>query len=525
MMRGISITLLPMLAAAALVIWGGERLARREVTNRTPADRVRLLDFSAALQEELARIDRLYAGHLELLAKRSLFTPASRLSLDIQEIAAIRECHLFEGKEKPVLVQGNMLRRNEKLPEVLMEGGKRPFNPEQAVILPKDLGVKEDGEHSGWVTAPDRIHRIYWERPAPDHLIAMVIDFTELHERMNRHLTEWITVPFSPLHDSGEFVSVIGPDQHDLARSPITSDRGPAALVIPYRTHFGEWQVQAWDKKHVTLTHDAATLSSAIAIAGILVMLGIFLCVQQNRAIRLAEERVSFVNRVSHELGSPLTNILLNLDLATEALHQQPHQTESRLKLVGEEVQRLARLVSNVLTFSRSERKNLDLKPQPCIPDEVIAGMLAQFQPSLDRRKIRVEWQRDAADTAMLDPDALSQIVGNLISNVEKYAAAGGWLGLESSCANGRLKIRVSDHGPGIPPKHRARIFEAFERVKQEVNEGSSGTGLGLSIARELARRMGGDLILIHAENGAVFECELPLTAHLTLVTSDSSAA
>ncbi|MFD0895827.1 HAMP domain-containing histidine kinase [Luteolibacter ambystomatis] len=525
MMRGISITLLPMLAAAALVIWGGGRLARREVIHRTPADRVRLLDFSAALQEELNRIDRLYAGHLENVAARSLVDTPDVLSKRIQEVAAIRQCQIFDGKKQPVQVEGNLLRKNEKLPEVLMEGGKRPFNPEQAVILPKDLGTLENGDRWGWITAPDGIHRIYWQRPLPDHLIAVVIDFTEIQERLNRHLTEWMAVSFSPLRDSGEFVSVTGPDHHDLTGPGKTTERGPAALVIPFRNRLGEWQIQSWDKQHVMLTHDATTVASAIAIAGILIVLGIFLCVQQNRALRLAEERVSFVNRVSHELGSPLTNILLNLDLAADAIHKQPKQAEGRLKLVGEEVQRLARLVSNVLTFSRSERKMLDLKPGPCVPDTVIAGMLAQFQPSLDRRNIRVEWQRGAGDTGTLDPDALAQIVGNLISNVEKYAANGGWLGLDSRIEGDQVKIRVSDHGPGIPVKHRARIFESFERVKQDVNEGSSGTGLGLSIARDLATRMGGDLVLIPSDEGAVFECRLPIAQRFSIVNPTTSAA
>ncbi|BCU78496.1 HAMP domain-containing sensor histidine kinase [Luteolibacter sp. LG18] len=524
-MRGISITLLPMLAAAALVIWGGERLARREVIHRIPADRVRLLDFSAAFQEELNRIDRLYARNLETVAARSFVDSPDALSKRIQEVAAIRQCHVFEDKKTPVQIAGTSLRKDEKLPEVLMEGGKRPFNPEQAVILPKDLGTLENGDRWGWITAPDVIHRIYWQRTQPDHLIAMVIDFTEIHDRLNRHLSEWMKVPFSPLRDSSEFVSVTGPDHHELTGPPNTTDRGPAALVIPYRNRLGEWQIQSWDKQHVVLTHDATTVASAIATAGILAILGIFLCVQQNRALRLSEERVSFVNRVSHELGSPLTNILLNLDLATEAIHTRPKQAEDRLKLVGEEVQRLARLVSNVLTFSRSERKTLDLKPSPCVPDDVISGMLAQFQPSLDRRGIRVEWQRGAGETGTLDRDALAQIVGNLISNVEKYAATGGWLGLDSRIEGSQVKIRVSDHGPGIPVKHRARIFEAFERVKEDVNEGSSGTGLGLSIARDLATRMGGDLILIPSEEGAVFECRLPLAQRFSIVNPTPSAA
>lgn len=523
-MRGLTITLLPMIAAASLVLWGGERLARRETQTRIPADRVRLLDFSAALQQELNRIDQLYAGHLDTLAGRSLSGDQELVSKHCQEIAAVRQCHVFRKKEHPVPIVGSSPRRDEKLPELVLEDGKRPFNPEQAVVLPKDLGLREGADRMGWILAPDRVHRIYWQRLNPDQLVAFVIDFVEVHERMKRHLEEWMDTPFAPLREAGEFVSIRGPDQLEVTGTPAAT-RGPAALVLPYRTHLGDWQIEAWDRIRIVKGHDATTIAVAIGISGILVLLGIFLCIQQNRAIRLAEERVSFVNRVSHELGSPLTNVLLNLELATDALRTRPSEADHRLRLVGEEVRRLGRLVSNVLTFSRSERDSLQLHAVPCVPDEVIASMLDQFQPSLDRRGIQVEWHRNAPGSVVLDPDALAQIVGNLISNVEKYAAGGAWMGVDSRWENERLRIRVSDRGPGIPTHKRRKVFNAFERVNQSVSEGASGTGLGLAIARDLARRMKGDLVLLELSTGTAFECELPAPPHLVAIHSTPSAA
>jgi signal transduction histidine kinase len=294
--------------------------------------------------------------------------------------------------------------------------------------------------------------------------------------------------------------------------------------VIPHRNGLGEWQVLAWDRLKTRMVHDSATLAVACALAGVLVPTGILLLSQQRRAIRLAEERVSFVNRVSHELGTPLTNILLNLDLASRSMDIRPSESRRRLGLVHEEVQRLGRLVSNVLTFSRGERKTLELRIAPCVPDEVVEGVLEQFMPSLDRRKVSVDWQRGAAVNTRLDPDALAQITGNLISNVEKYASNGGWLGIETKMEQDRLRLRVSDHGPGIPTAQRERIFEAFERVHRGVSEGSSGTGLGLAIARDLARRMGGDLVLVASAQGAAFELDLPAPPHLVVLPNESVA-
>ncbi len=355
-------------------------------------------------------------------------------------------------------------------------------------------------------------------------MVAFVIDDNELGQTLKWHFDEWLESPLSPLREAGELVAIEGPGGKEWQAPPHDTPTGPAAMVLPHRTDLGEWQVLAWDKLKTSATHDTATLVLSCGIAGVLLLTGIFLQIQQGRALRLAEERVSFVNRVSHELGTPLTNILLNLDLASRALDERPAESRRRLSLMHEEVQRLGRLVSNVLTFSRGERKTLELTAAACIPDQVVEDVLAQFQPSLDRRKVRVEWQRGATAGTRLDPDALSQIVGNLISNVEKYASAGGWLGIESVMEDNRLRIRVSDRGPGVPARSRERIFEAFERVHRGVSEGSSGTGLGLSIARDLALRMEGTLTLIPTESGCRFELDLPASAHLAMVSNEPAA-
>ena len=113
------------------------------------------------------------------------------------------------------------------------------------------------------------------------------------------------------------------------------------------------------------------------------------------------------------------------------------------------------------------------------------------------------------------DADLAAQVLANLVSNVEKYAAGGGRLVIRGEADKqgclGQVSLRVADAGPGIPDSSRERIFQPFVRLSQRVDEGVSGTGLGLSIARDLARRMGGDLRLESSDEGAVFVFSLPL--------------
>jgi signal transduction histidine kinase len=115
-----------------------------------------------------------------------------------------------------------------------------------------------------------------------------------------------------------------------------------------------------------------------------------------------------------------------------------------------------------------------------------------------------------------LDTDAVEQIVGNLVSNVEKYGAGGKHLELTSRHRGEQVEITVADRGPGLPPRERQRIFEPFYRVNDALTGGVGGTGIGLAISRDLARLHGGDLQLEPSQAGASFR----LTLHCPLVTA-----
>ena len=520
-MRPALVTIVPMLAAAVLVMVGGERMARRDVEVRTPADRGRLLDLADSFRSEMVRLDTLYMGHLDELTRRALYLDDRKVGTEASSLTGVELIRIFpaNGKDRmisPSLTQG-------RLPEVELEGRKRPLDRSTAVVL--DAGLL-DGEASArgfWRATSDPDLRLYCRRPEPGFLTAVLVNLADLRERTTTHLTDWLQTPLTPLREAGERVT-IEPPQGPAIASIGSATHGPSALILPTRTISGDWQIRAWDGLAVTRSHDAATLAVATVFAVALVVSGMLLFFQQKRALKQAAERVSFVNRVSHDLGTPLTSLSLNLDLACEAMDTRPAEARRRLGLVGEEIERLARLVANVLTFSRRERDTLELKPVRCVPGEIVERTLDSFRSALERRGIKIDSQIRAREPGLLDADALSQITGNLLSNVEKYAAAGGWVGIESELRAGALILEVSDHGPGIPEAARQRIFEPFERVVDSTNEGSSGTGLGLAISGDLARRMGGTLELLTSEQGAVFRLSVPVRPSLALSSQTDAA-
>jgi signal transduction histidine kinase len=141
--------------------------------------------------------------------------------------------------------------------------------------------------------------------------------------------------------------------------------------------------------------------------------------------------------------------------------------------------------------------------------DAIIADTLESFRPVLQEAGVQIAFTPDAGRMVMLDADVLTQILGNLFSNVEKYAVGGQALEVTSRQTDDRTEIQVADRGPGVPAAQADEIFKPFVRLSNSLTDGVSGTGIGLTIARDLARLHGGDVTLARAEVGACFRVVL----------------
>lgn len=507
---GPAFTLISLLVASALVLGGGWWLAMRPVEKHIPPDRIFLRELAAELQRELLRLEALFQADFRELADETSKADGAK----IREL-----CGKFYG-----VVQFSRLREDARsdehlpllsdspaLPALALSGSTRSAEANTIVLPPEDASPTGDVPGFGWFSPGDQRFWVLWRRTETKAVAAFLIDREVTISRVDfglRHLLEKRIAPAG--HGSGLYMvetskgtRLAGIDQSPARREP--------DIVLPLVCRFGDWQVVAWNQHITTTVYDPGTLALASTIAAVLGILAFILFFQQRAAMRLAGQRVSFVNRVSHELGAPLTNILLNLDLIESRDSTLPEAARKRLRLVREEAQRLSRLVSNVLTFSRSERHRLPAILAVHVPDDVIDSVLQHFQPALERRGIVIHWNGRAKERCRIDADALAQIVSNLVSNAEKYAAAGKRLDIESRIDCEELVVRVCDYGPGIPGSHAKRVFEPFERVDSRIAEGSTGAGLGLSIARDLAHAMGGQLRLLDSAEGAAFELRVPL--------------
>jgi len=287
----------------------------------------------------------------------------------------------------------------------------------------------------------------------------------------------------------------------------------PSTLSIPLSSPLGAWSLQAqmliFHNEPPEQIFDLRTV--LICLAFILLSLGLYFYRENTRELREAAQRVNFVNHVSHELKTPLTNIRMYAELLQEDIGSENEQETHRLSVILSESQRLSRLIANVLTFNRKQKSSLSLHPKPVNVDVLIRQVLEHFKSSFEHQEIRVHLKLDTNEEVNIDPDITEQIIGNLLSNVEKYARDGGTVTISSTQDPDSIDITVQDNGPGIPPSDAKAVFEPFYRVHNDLTEGVAGTGISLSIARDLARLHGGDLVLIPSEEGAHFILSLAI--------------
>jgi signal transduction histidine kinase len=240
---------------------------------------------------------------------------------------------------------------------------------------------------------------------------------------------------------------------------------------------------------------------------------GALLIRDSRRSMKDAMEKTSFVSNVSHELKTPLTTIRMYAELLREGRVSSPEKTGHYLSVIVSESRRLTRLVNNVLDFGKLEQGRKHYARAPLDLSAVVRNSLETHGDRLMEAGLVVHLTLPTEPVILSsDRDALEQVLLNLLDNAVKYAAGGGWLGVElEKTPDGRaVELRIKDQGPGIPPEHRARIFETFHRVDNSLTAEQAGSGLGLSIARRIMRDLGGDILYQpEADGGSCFRVRI----------------
>jgi len=220
-----------------------------------------------------------------------------------------------------------------------------------------------------------------------------------------------------------------------------------------------------------------------------------------------------FLSVMSHELRTPLNAIggyaeLIEMGIRGPVTEEQKVDLE-RIRLSRDH---LLGLVNEVLNYTKLETGTVEYDIQEVPVREAFTAAEALVLPQARAKDLELRTGATEHSLAVrADPDRLRQILVNLLSNAVKFTHPGGCIDLGCERVEGRIRLTVRDTGVGIAADKVAAVFEPFVQVRTDLTRTQEGTGLGLAISRELARGMGGNLVVESTPGvGSVFILELP---------------
>lgn len=228
-------------------------------------------------------------------------------------------------------------------------------------------------------------------------------------------------------------------------------------------------------------------------------------------ARRLEETRRDFVANVSHELRTPLASIKSVIETLQSGALDDRAAAQDFLSRADEEVDRIVRLVEELLELSRLESGQVPLAREPVEIETFLTQAVERMRPQAARRGVNLDMEV-AAGLPKISGDAqrLEQATVNLIDNAIKFTAAAGSVHVSAALKDGAVAVAIADTGAGIPREDLPRIFERF--YKADRARGNRGTGLGLAVVKHTVEAHGGSVDVQSEEgHGATFTFTLPV--------------
>ena len=218
----------------------------------------------------------------------------------------------------------------------------------------------------------------------------------------------------------------------------------------------------------------------------------------QLKANRSARTRL--LRDISHELRSPLARMRVALGLA----RQLPNDPARQLDRLESEIERLDKLISQVLQLARLQSADSHYAREAVPIDEVIEEVVrdAEFEGAAKGCVINASGKADVC--VLGNRELLRSAIENVLRNAVRYSPPSTPIDLQVTAAQGSLQIRVRDRGPGVPSDDLARIFEPFFRVAESRDRGSGGEGIGLAITAQVLKSHGGTAIAANRPEGGL---------------------
>ncbi len=231
-----------------------------------------------------------------------------------------------------------------------------------------------------------------------------------------------------------------------------------------------------------------------------------------NSLVQLENTRRSFVANVSHELKTPMTTIGGFIDGILDGTIEKDKQ-EYYLNIISEEVKRLTRLVQSMLSMSKLESGDYELKPQTFNFKEMLLNIVISCEQRIANAHINIDGLDKFSDVNIFaDKDSIYQVVYNLVDNAIKFTNDGGTITFSNKVDNLKLMFTIKNTGCGIPARQLPFIFERFYKADTARSAKKDSTGLGLYITKSIIKAHNGKISVESIENEfTAFTVTLPI--------------
>jgi two-component system phosphate regulon sensor histidine kinase PhoR len=232
------------------------------------------------------------------------------------------------------------------------------------------------------------------------------------------------------------------------------------------------------------------------------------------REAYLSRLQTDFVNKVSHDLRTPLTSIRMFVETLQLGRLEDPARQAEALAIISLETERLSALIARLLDWARMEsgKRSYDFRRQPVGP--IVDDALRAMEPQRLQTGAALTRELDAGlPQVYVDRDALADALVDLLQNAFKYTGPDKRIQVLAHAAGNAVEIVVQDNGPGIPGSDQKRIFDKFYRGKDPLERSIEGSGLGLSMVKHIVEAHGGKVsVKSELGKGAAFTVLLPVS-------------
>lgn len=223
----------------------------------------------------------------------------------------------------------------------------------------------------------------------------------------------------------------------------------------------------------------------------------------------IEENRKSFISNVSHELRTPMTTIGGFVDgILDGTIPKEKHKYY--LRIVSEEVDRLARLVKSMLNISKYEAGEMEMTKETFDLMPLLVKVLLMFEQRIDEKHVEIRGIEHGRFMVSADSDLMQQVLYNLVENAVKFVNDGGYIEFAFENRDGSSVIRIRNSGEGLKANEISKVFDRFYKADASRGIDKTGVGLGLSIVRSIIKLHDGK-ILVRSEPNSFVEFEITI--------------